>query len=183
MDAAADLPVWLRALEPLAVPFVILLTAAGWLLERRRDRERRRRYDARMRASAYELAELLNDWMSIWPEWGFSGEAAPRKQAILFARKIAEDGTKARELARALVEDAPAATDPLAEVAREVYPRVISVVGFMEGLAEQDERISGTDEYERAMASELGTYREDFVGRAFNLLDAQIEELREHSRW
>lgn len=58
---AAELPFWFRALEPLSVPFVILLMLAGWLLEAKRDRERRRRYDARMRANAYELAELLAD--------------------------------------------------------------------------------------------------------------------------
>lgn len=183
MEAAVELPLWLRALEPLSVPFVILLMLAGWLLEAKRDRERRRRHDARMRANAYELAELLNDWLSNWPEWGFAGERAPRRQAVLFARTIAEDGSAARELARGLVEDAPAATDPLAEVAREVFPRVVSLVGFMEGFAGADEGATASEEFERSLAVEFGTYWEEFLARAFNLLNAEIEDLRDHFRW
>lgn len=183
MDAAADLPVWLRALEPLAVPFVILLMLAGWLLERRRDGERRRRHDARMRANAYELAELLEGWMAIWPEWARDGEQAPRRKAVLFARKIAKDGSTARELARALVEDAPAANDPLAEIAREVFPRVVSFVGFMEGWAEEDEGATASEEFERSLATEFWEFRTDCLDRAFQLLDAELGNVREHGRW
>lgn len=185
MEAAAELPAWLRALEPLSVPVVVVLTVVAVWIERRRDAERRRRYDARMRASAYELAELLEGWMGIWPDWAHDGERAPRAGVVRFARTIAADGPAARRLARSLVEDAPAATDELAEAAREVFPRVVSFVRFMEGFAEEDEGATASEEFERSLATELGTYRGDFVGRAHRLLlfDSQIGEFLEHSRW
>lgn len=59
MDAAAELPAWLRALEPLSVPFVILLMLAGWLLEVRRLKERRDAADARIAGLAFVVRRTL----------------------------------------------------------------------------------------------------------------------------
>lgn len=184
MDAAAELPAWLRALEPLSVPLVVLLTVVAVWIERRRDRERRRRYDARMRANAYELAELLHGWSVRWPGWAGKKEIRVDAHRIVsFCRTLAAETPRARELARELVTDAPAASDELAEMAREVYPRVVSTARFVEGMAEIIPQLDHGEEWERMMPAELGTYREDFVERALELLTPAIEDLRQHSRW
>lgn len=179
---AAVLPIWLQALEPLSVPFVILLMLAGWLWEVKRDRDQGLRYDARLRARAYALAAILNDWIAVWPGWAVEGSAVERvdaEKAISLARELAPDGAEIVHYAELLVEDAPYASDDLAQMAREIYARLLPLVQGIEGLSEEAAQLrAGNESFERGVISVLAADRKE-VGACYDLLQPHIDEFLE----
>lgn len=190
MDTVAELPAWLRALEPwlrllepLSVPFVILLMLAGWLLEVRRDRARRRRYDARFRARAFALALLLDNWMHEWPEWAIEGqrEHADGEEVARATGKLAERCPEAREILEDMVDMAPDASEELAEVVEEAYPLMLEVIRQIETIEDIASREPRAITAREAPAV-LATFHKDVV-EVFNLLHPHTLDFRQHTWW
>lgn len=186
MEAAAELPAWLRALEPLSVPFVILLMLAGWLLEVKRDRERRRRYDARLRARAYALAAIIDEWLYLWPEWGYDEDADPpgADEVESALRDLRQHCPKARSILENMVEDAPEASGDLADVVERVYPKLLDFIRQLEYIDYQVSQPEGAPTWTVAGGAPM-TLRLDHetVIEVFNLLHPHTLEFRQHTNW
>lgn len=181
---AAELPLWLRALEPLSVPFVILLMLGGWLVEVRRERRQRRRADARLRARAFALAAILDEWFDVWPEWGLPDqiEKVDAERIERVTEKMVEHAPKAWDALEDMVETAPEASDELAEMAREVYPRLHMPLRHMEIIAKN---VSDPEpnEWWVFLAPEVMASWHPEVIEVFNLLHPHTLEFREHTTW